>query len=320
MIESSCFLFPIPPPPARLDALRIYPSSRTRVAGGSVAGLELGGKDEVGTMNELFWSKPWRRLRKYQVLFSRGFLQNLQYSASHLVNAVASAVFGVIYIYLWKTVMPRTGFGDYSYNTIVHYVTFNETTMWFTQFGIRCHLRIRDSVRSGNIAQELVRPMDLFSSTVAYEYGSMVYGLIFRGIPVGLILFRAGYYIPESPGTWLWTFLALLLGCYIGIVNAYLVGMTAFWTTEIRTAYWVVSMLSMGLGGASIPIEVLPEFLYRLARWLPFPCLTFYPARIYLELSGPELLFPGAAWSGILTVVAIHATRLARKRLEVQGG
>lgn len=260
------------------------------------------------------------KTRKYWVLMSRGFLQNLQYSASHLINAVASAVFGIIYIYLWKSVMSPTGFGDYSYATMVYYVSFNETTMWFTQFGIRCHVRIRDAVRSGNIAQELVRPMSFFSYTVAYEYGSMIYGLIFRGIPVGLMLSTIGFYLPKNPATWFRTLLALLLGCYIGIVDLYLVGITAFWTTEIRTVYWTVAMLSLGLGGASMPIEVLPAPVYRLARWSPFACLSFNPARIYLELSGGELIWPAVVWSVVLTLFAHRATELARRKLEVQGG
>ena len=51
-----------------------------------------------------------RAVRKYGVLGAKGFSQNLQYSASHLINTVASAVFGLVYIYLWKTVTPAAGF------------------------------------------------------------------------------------------------------------------------------------------------------------------------------------------------------------------
>ena len=43
----------------------------------------------------------WSRMRKYRVLASKGFIQNLQYTASHLVNSVASAVFGVLEVFLW---------------------------------------------------------------------------------------------------------------------------------------------------------------------------------------------------------------------------
>lgn len=226
-------------------------------------------------------------LQRYGVLASKGFSQNLQYAASHLINTVASAVFGLIYIYLWKSVTPVEGFSDYSPLTMIHYVSLNQATLWLTQFGSRIRVRIAESVRSGNIAAELMRPMDYFSYRAAFEVGSQAYSLIFRGLPIGLMLSAVGFYIPKSPSTWLWTFVSLGLACYIGVVMGYMVGVSSFWTTEIRTLSWVLLALEYGLGGASMPLEVLPGPVETLARLSPFPCLTFFPARIYLELSGP---------------------------------
>lgn len=259
-------------------------------------------------------------LRKYRVLAAKGFIQNLQYTASHLVNSVASAIFGVLGVYFWLNVTPVDGFADYAPLTVVHYITINQAFVWFTQFGFQVHKRIRDAVRSGNIATELMRPIDFYTYRLAAEYGSMVYGLLFRGIPVALMLSSLGFYIPKHPATWGWTLLALLLGAYIAITNMYMVGLTAFWTTEIRTAYWVMSSMSLGLGGVAFPLEVLPDRLYPIARWSPFACLNYNPARIYLELSGPELVLPGLVWGITVTVIAQALTKAARRKLEVQGG
>jgi len=256
-----------------------------------------------------------RGLGKYWVLAAKGFIQNLQYSASHLINAAASAVFGVVYIYLWKSVTPPAGFGEYTPVMMVHYVVLNQTTMWFTQFGVRVHVRIRDAVRSGNVASELMRPIDFFTYRVVTEYGSMLYGLVFRGIPVGLMLSIFGFRMPESAGVWGWTLAALAVGAYIAIVDLYLVGLTSFWTTEIRTASWVVTTLHYMFGGASMPLEVFPAAVYKIARWSPFACLTYNPARIFLEL-----ILPGVAWAVILTLAAQALTTAARRKLEVQGG
>ena len=259
-------------------------------------------------------------VRKYWVLASKGFRQNLQYSASHLINTVASAVFGVIYIHLWRSVTPASGFADYTSSAITQYIAFNQVTMWFTQFGIRIQARIRDAVRSGDIATELLRPVSFFAYRVSFEYGSMVYGLLFRGLPVAAMLAGFGFYLPKNPATWAWTAISLALGAYIAIVQLYLVGIASFWTTEIRTASWVVTTLSLTLGGGSMPLEVLPRPAYLVAKWSPFACLTYNPARIYLELSGPVLILPALAWSCALSLAAHWATSAARARLEVQGG
>ena len=259
-------------------------------------------------------------VRKYWVLASKGFAQNLQYSASHLINTVASAIFGVIYIYLWRSVTPPEGFDQYTPFLITSYIAVNQVFMWFTQFGLRVHSKIRDAIRSGNIATELARPMDFFSYRVASEYGSMVYTFIFRGLPVGLMLSGFGIYLPQRGVTWMWTLVSLLFGAYIAVVEGYIVGVMAFWTTETRTMWWFVSTLNLTLGGGSMPLEVLPGWAFTIARWSPFACLTYNPARIYLELTGPWLIWPAAFWSVVLTIAARSLTRVARRKLEVQGG
>lgn len=258
--------------------------------------------------------------RKYRVLASKGFAQNLQYSASHLINTVASAVFGVIYIYLWRSVTPPQGFGVYTPFLITSYIAVNQTVMWFTQFGIRARARIAEAIRSGNIAAELARPMDFFSYRVAFEYGSMIYSFMFRGVPVGLMLSVFGIYLPESAATWLWTAMSLLFGAYIAIVESYIVGVIGFWIVETRTVWWFVATMNLTLGGGSMPLEVLPDPVFTLARWSSFACLTYNPARIFLELSGPELVWPAVFWSLALTALARYLTGLAQRKLEVQGG
>ena len=175
----------------------------------------------------------------------KGFIQNFG-TASHL-NSVASAIFGVLSIPL----LSVTCRGSCICQIMVYY--YSQPGLHLVhQFGVKIHAKIRDAVRSGNIATELMRPVDFFTYRAATEYGWMIYGLLFRGVPVGLMLSSLGFYFPRQPVTWMWTLLALLFGAYITITNMYLVGLTAFWTTEIRTAYWVMSSLSLGLGGAAV--------------------------------------------------------------------
>jgi len=261
-----------------------------------------------------------RQVRKFIVIADKGFQQNFVYLASHGINTVASAIFGLIYISLWRSVVPPAGFSDYTPLKITQYIAYNQVILWFVQFGIRVHVRISQAVRTGNIAEELCRPMNYFWYRIAQEAGVIIYNLLFRGIPVGLLLAFVSFYVPKSPVVWLWSVIALGLAGYIGLVLFYIVGITSFWATEIRTAYWVVASLSLGLGGASMPLEVLPDAIEKIARLSPFPCLCYYPARIYLELSGPGLIWYSAFWSLALTVLAQFLTAKARTKLEVQGG
>ena len=255
-------------------------------------------------------------LRKYRVLAAKGFIQNLQYTASHLVNSVASAILACG-VYFWLNVTPVDGFADYAPHCSPLY---NHQPGLCLVHSVRLSGPQEDKGRRTLGTSPLSRCVPSISTyRLAAEYGSMVYGLLFR-IPVALMLSTLGFYIPKHPATWGWTLLALLLGAYIAITNMYMVGLTAFWTTEIRTASWVMSSMSLGLGGVAFPLEVLPDRLYPIARWSPFACLNYNPARIYLELSGPELVLPGLVWGIIVTVIAQALTKAARRKLEVQGG
>lgn len=259
--------------------------------------------------------------RQWLVLARKGFCQNLQYSASHIVNTFASVVFGLIYIYIWQAVTPAEGFGPYTSSVMAEYICFNQSIAWFTQFGMKIRHRIAGSVRSGQIAVELARPMGFFSYRMAFEYGAQLYNLLFRGIPVGvgLALF-ASPHLPKSAATWLWTLISVAAGGYISICMAYLVGISSFWTNEIRTASWMLYSLQTALGGLSMPLEVLPRPLEVAAKCSPFAHLCYFPARIYLGLSGPESIWAALAWAVVLTFVTHQVTDCARRRLEVQGG
>ena len=181
--------------------------------------------------------------------------------------------------------------------------------------------RIAQSVRTGRIAVELARPMDFFWYHMAYEYGAQLYSFAFRGIPVGIALaLLTEFRVPASAMTWVWTAASLAVGGYIAIALGYLVGISSFWTNEIRTLSWVLFSLETLLGGLSMPLEVLPRPVELVAKWSPFAHQAYYPAQVYLELSGPAPILAGIAWATALTVVARRVMASARRRLEVQGG
>jgi len=76
-------------------------------------------------------------------------------------------------------------------------------------------------------------------------------GLTFRGLPVGIALaLLTEFYVPASAMTWVWTLVSLAIGGYIAIALGYLVGISSFWTNEIRTLSWVLFSLETLLGRA----------------------------------------------------------------------
>jgi len=248
-------------------------------------------------------------------------MRNVAYKWSHMLNNVASAIFGFIYIALWQAVAPATSATDpYTRSTMVSMMVLAQVFAWVTTF-LPIGLGIQNGIRSGAIALEMARPIPYFPMVLARETGNLAYQALYRSLPLAL-LFAAtvGLPRPASAGHLLLAVPSLLLGAYMGMTLVYTVGISALWTTEIRWAHWTYYSVSTLLSGGWIPPDILPGWLGRVAPYLPFSGQLFYPIRIYLGAAGWRELLLQAAWAAAATLWCHWLTGRALRRVVVQGG
>jgi len=256
----------------------------------------------------------WRIIRK-------SYIRNLQYRVSHLINNVASAIFGFVYMAIWFGVLDgRAGNSPYDQQTMAQYITLTQSLLWVTTFHTP-GLGIQNGVRTGAVSTDLMRPISYFLYVISMEFGKVVYSFLYRFIPVGLILgCIAGFSYPQQLQTYLWFLLSLLFAVFLGLLLFYITGISSFWTTEIRWSHYILITLIFGLGGQMIPVELLPGFLGQLSLYLPFSGMLYTPAMIFLERIDPSMIARQAGWAIALTCVALFLTGRARRKVEVQGG
>lgn len=249
------------------------------------------------------------------------FRRNLQYRGQHMVNNVASAIFGFIYIALWQAVMAgRTVGGQFTAQSMTMYVAASQCVLWIGTFD-HSGLEIARRVRDGSISAELLRPVGFAWLQLSQILGLKAYNFVFRSLVLAAI-FRAavGFGPPSGWTACLLSAAAWALAAYTGALMAYFVGLAGFWTTEPSWMYLLLQSLTLFFGGASIPLTLLPGALAPVALASPFACLAYYPVAIYLGWVGAEGLLPLLAWPAALTVLALRLTAAARRRLEVAGG
>ncbi|WP_400163400.1 ABC transporter permease [Brevibacillus sp. TJ4] len=257
----------------------------------------------------------------YWLMVCKSYLRNIQYRLSHLVNNVASSIFGLVFIAIWTGVLQgKQAPGPYDAALMAHYIMFVQCVLWVTTF-LSPGLNVQVAVRSGAVSLDLMRPVHYMWFVMSQESGRLLYNACYRSLPIGLILGLAvGFFVPAQWETYVLFPLSLLLGMYCGLLLFYLVGITAFWTTEIRWLHLILVSLIFGLGGQMIPVDLLPGALGTIAPYLPFACLIYYPVMTALELMPFSALFVQVGWALVLTALALLLTRLARKKLEIQGG
>ncbi|EJL47017.1 ABC transporter permease [Brevibacillus agri] len=256
----------------------------------------------------------WRLIRK-------SYRRNLQYRLSHLVNNVASAVFGLVFIAIWMGVLRgKQVHGPYDATTMAHYIAICQSVLWVTAF-LSPGLHVQLGVRSGAVSLDMIKPVHYLWYTLSQEFGRLLYNACYRSLPIGILLGLAvGFYVPSHPLTYLLFPLSLLLAVYIAMLLFYLVGISSFWTTEVRWLHLILMSLLFGFGGQMIPVDLLPGILGEVAPFLPFAAMIYYPVMTWLELAPAHGIAVQVFWAVALTAIALLATGRARRKLEIQGG
>ena len=256
----------------------------------------------------------------YLTLASKAYARNLQYRGAHMVHNIASAMFGFLYACIWIGIGADHSLGEYGTQGMVAYIAFTQAALWVSSF-VSNGLGIPESVRTGQISLDLMRPIHLFSHLMAKEWGQIAYQFVYKSIPIYLVyLFAFSLSLPEQFSSLLCAAAALAGAAYMSICINYLIGATALWTTESSWLYWGNHALINLLAGFFIPIEWLPSWMQNIAWLSPYPYLLYVPTRFYLGLGSASALWGTLFWSVMLTLTCLLATHVLRRKVEVQGG
>lgn len=265
-------------------------------------------------------------LRPYLLAARNGFRRGLQYRADHVLKVVGGVIFGVVFIAVWRSALRGPGGAATAAAMgvdpvwIAHYVAISQAMLWITTF-LPMGLGIPAAVRTGQITADLMRPVSFFGLQMAREAGALGYSTLLRTLPLAAVFgLLVGLPRPGGPAGVAVAVAATLGGAWIALCLNYLVGISAFWTTETRAAHWLLYAVAINLGGADLPLRAFPAVLRAAAEWLPFAGLLSTPVLAWMGSVPPTALLASAAWALALGWLCARVTRAARRRVEVQGG
>lgn len=182
-----------------------------------------------------------------------------------------------------------------------------------------------NSVISGGVAADLLRPIPLFALWLGRDFGRALVNLVVRGVV--LVAFFALLYpvnLPSTPLAWLAALFSLLLGWLVSYAYRFLVNLAAFWTPDARGIARGAFTFSQLMCGFILPLRLFPEWFTRLCAYTPFPAMFNLPGEIFLGLHpGAETLrifLVQAAWFLALVLICQLVLRAGIRRLVVQGG
>lgn len=267
-------------------------------------------------------------MKKYLSFFRIRFAASLQYRAAALGGLATQFAWGFMYLLMFQAFYRSDPSSiPMPYDQLVSYIWLQQAFLvLFTTY--RYDGQIIESITSGGIAYEVVRPTNLYFMWLVKDIAQHCAGAFLRCAPIlivaALLPQPFGMHLPVSAAAFGIFLLSMLLGALNASAFIVLQYITVFYTMSpqgIRSISLAVGEL---LAGGFIPLTFFPDGIRQVVELLPFAAMQNVPLRIYSgNLAGSNMWFMllmQIFWAIVLTGGGYLLMQHAKKRVVVQGG
>ena len=214
---------------------------------------------------------------KYLQIMKTSFLNRSYYRFELLFDATKSVVVVVVICAIWREIYRGTDQVDgYSYSQIVTYTCV--AALLTLLFNLDVARYMSSKIRRGDIAVELIKPVDFILFTFSEHLGWVLYSLLFCVLPTSLVLLAAFPTSPSSASAWALALLLAVPGFLIYYLFSHLCALATFFTVDAwGIEYFRVNLIRFFAGGF-LPVSFFPEPLRAVTEVLPFPYMIYAPA------------------------------------------
>ena len=267
-------------------------------------------------------------MRQYSVFFKMRVINGLQYRTAAYAGMATQFFWGAMEILLYSA-FDRSNAAAFpmTMSQLSSYIWLKQAFLaLFMTWGL--DQEIFALITSGNVAYELVRPLDLYCMWFVRNLASRVAKVIVRCGPLLLV----AVLLPEpyglaAPGSLLQFglfLLSMILGIFVTIAVCMLIYIPAFWTISAAGVNSIAMTVIEFLSGGIIPLPFMPEQVEWILNLLPFASMQNTPFLIYsghvAEAKALAAVALQLVWLAILVGIGWYIMRRALRRVVVQGG
>ena len=256
----------------------------------------------------------------------------LQYRAAALAGLWTQVFFGFVLLMIYEAFYrSTTARQPMTFAEIVSYVWLGQALLGMLPWN--ADAEIRAMVRSGAVAYELCRPVDLYALWYVRALALRTAPTILRAIP--MCVFAAVILPAIGLGEWKLAgppttasalafgatlLCTLLLGCALTT----LINISLLWTVSGEGAVILLTSLATFLSGMIVPLPLFPGWAQWIVQALPFAGLVDLPFRVFtghIPANGVlSVLQHQILWTIALVLVGRWLLARGMRRVVVQGG
>ncbi|MBF6537996.1 ABC-2 family transporter protein [Nocardia farcinica] len=261
----------------------------------------------------------------YGRLVVAGFRRQWQYKLAMFAGLFTNSVFGLVRgAVLGAAVGSAGAFAGYDAGSVGAYVWISQGLLGAITF-MNVDSELAERVRTGDIAIDFLRPVDIQLAYLAEDLGRAACTLLPRALPsvlLGVVVF--GITMPTTPGSYLLGVVSVLLAVAISFLGLFAVTMIGFRVVETRGFRTVYQIVGTFLAGLFVPVHLFPEWLRTVANATPFPAMLQAPVDVLsgrvVGLDAVQVVGTQVCWVVVVGGVGRVLLAAGRRRLEVQGG
>jgi ABC-2 type transport system permease protein len=263
-------------------------------------------------------------VRPYRAVMSARFRVLLQYRAAALAGFGTQLFWGLIRTMIFAGFYRSSAAPQpMTYAEVVSYVWLGQA-MW-AMLPWTPDRDVGAMIRSGNVAYELLRPLDLYSYWYVRAVAMRTAPMVLRAVPMFVVagLFF-GLRAPPSAASGAAWVAAVLASFILGATITNLLTISMFWTTSGEGIAQLTSASVFVFSGMIIPLPLFPDWAQSVVNFLPFRGLVDAPFRVYMGHIPPHqaalVIGHQLAWAAVLCAFGRWTLARGTRRLVVQGG
>jgi len=265
-------------------------------------------------------------MKAYLSLFGARFKTLIQYRAAAVAGFGTQLFWGLIRVMILEAFFRNsTAAQPMTLSETITYIWLGQAFFAMMPFSANPDPEVRNMIRTGSVAYELARPLDLWGLWYARAVAARSAPTLLRAVPMFLAAVPFfGMALP--PSAWSALAWALSMAGALLLVSAFstVITISLLWTISSDGITRIMPALVLLGSGLVLPLPLFPESFQAVLRALPFSAMADEPFRLYMGHLPPEaapaVLLKQALWTAAFALAGRFLMARGARRLVVQGG
>lgn len=260
----------------------------------------------------------------YFYLAKMRMINSLTYRFEVITVLGSNLIMMMATVFLWKTAFNGiNNVSGVNESQMVTYAILSSILSSIFSFEVEANLN--NNIREGNIAIDLLKPINLIGKYFAQDIGGFITNLVNKLLPLIIIVLLFIKILPPINFIYLLLFIFSVILCYLLLWSMDAIfGIMTFWLMDIGNLVGIKNAFIRLLSGSVIPIWFFPDWIQNILSFLPFQytyqtCLSIYIGKLSV-IQAVEAICIQGIWVILLIAIVHLLWNKARKSVQVQGG